>query len=86
MKHFDFSENREKGTYKPCRLEEGRLTANIICPDCGTMLCLNPHQVSADGTVNPSVVCDCGFHEYIVLCGFHEYIVLADWQVRESKG
>lgn len=67
MIDFNFSEGREPQTYKPCRSENNRLTANIICPNCSTLLHLNPHKVEKDGTVSPSVVCDCGFHDYIKL-------------------
>jgi hypothetical protein len=63
---FNFSETREKGTYKHCRAN-GRSTANIVCPDCGLVSCLDPHNIDKDGNVTPSVVCDCGFHEYISL-------------------
>lgn len=68
-----FSEGREKGTYKPCRTEFGRLTANIFCPGCGVMLHLDPHKVNKNGNVEPSVVC-CN-------CDFHDYVVLNNWKI-----
>jgi len=72
MEHFKYSETREKGTYKPCFNQDGRKSAFIVCPDCGTRLHMNPHIVAANGTVSPSVVCHgdgCNFHDYVVLDG-----------------
>lgn len=72
MLEFRYSEDREKGTYKPCYGEDGRKTANIICPNCATLLHLHPHKVTSQGVVKPSVVC----HN----CEFHDYITLKDWK------
>lgn len=44
----------------------------IICSN-GHYLGITDHNISNDGTVNPSVVCpvkDCGFHEHIKLEGY----------------
>lgn len=41
------------------------------CPQCGLHARLADHTMSPEGFVQPSVVCD---------CGFHEYIKLADWE------
>lgn len=51
---------------------DGRRTALIACPQCGTRMLLNPHPVDANGNVSPSVVCR-------KPCDFHEYIVLTEW-------
>lgn len=40
------------------------------CPKCGSVAALVPHQIHADGTVLPSVVCGmraCDFHDYVTL-------------------
>ncbi|BBL75423.1 hypothetical protein MishRS11D_25210 [Methylomagnum ishizawai] len=72
MKTFTLSETREPGTYKPCRTGSGRKTAFIVCPDCERRIHLNPHVVSDDGAVTPSVVCGgpCAFHEFVRLEGW----------------
>lgn len=47
---------------------KGKITARLQCPKCGIWALLN-HDILADGTVKPSVVCgtDCGFHEMVKL-------------------
>lgn len=70
------------GTWRLCR-RDGVLAANFICPGCGTSGGLGHgtnHEVAADGTVSPSVVCDtgnCDFHEFIRLLGWHEAVMEA---------
>ncbi len=57
-------------------IRDGKFTAKIVCPDCKTAATLDPkdHTIQADGSVTPSVVCD---------CGYHETITLADWSATE---
>lgn len=35
----------------------------FVCGECGDILHLD-HGISARGQVHPSLVCDCGFHEF----------------------
>ena len=52
-------------------------TATMTCPNCGTLMSLENHSISADGTVSPSVVeplnpktkcpSSCGFHDFVKL-------------------
>ncbi|WP_139043822.1 hypothetical protein [Allomesorhizobium alhagi] len=59
------------GTWRPA-IRDGFATANICCPKCKQIGSLEPadHQIAEDGSVSPSVVCDCGFHEHIRLIGW----------------
>ena len=55
------------GSWKE-RITEGKRSAAIRCPGCGEIGSLgSSHVVGDDGVVNPSVVCGCGFHEWIRL-------------------
>ena len=78
MHTFKYSETREKGTYKPAIMANNRLSAIIICPDCGGKLALHPHTVEIDGRVVPSVVCR-------PPCHFHDYVTLEGWVTSEDK-
>ncbi len=51
------------------RHTNGERTARIRCPGCGEFGSLENHEIAADGSVSPSVVCptDCGFHELVKL-------------------
>jgi len=52
------------------RTEDG-LSAWMKCPN-GHLATLTDHQIDANGTVAPSVVCpeDCSFHEFVRLVGW----------------
>lgn len=74
----------EKGTYRrgrfsALRVRNETLVVNFCCPMCASYIKLaGPeavHSIAEDGTVSPSVVCD---------CGFHEYVKLVDWK-KEGK-
>lgn len=69
---------KERGRWRPGIGPGARRTASISCPGCGQVQTLSGHDIAADGTVTPSVVChysdDCGFHEYITLEGWSEYL------------
>ena len=61
----------EPGTYRKTDVGGGRFSAVISCPECKTTGSLQgSHEVAPDGAVTPSVVCDCGFHEFIELAGY----------------
>jgi hypothetical protein len=51
---------------------DGSPTAFFRCPQCPTLGALaGTHDIAADGTVTPSVVCpNCSFHEWIKLDGW----------------
>ncbi|MFD0997698.1 hypothetical protein ACFQ21_00200 [Ohtaekwangia kribbensis] len=51
---------------------EGEKKPTIECPMCGCFLLsdIAPHGIREDGSVYNSVVCDCGFHEYVKLEGW----------------
>ena len=60
------------GTYRKTKTEEGP-SAVITCPDCKKPGSLSgSHEIRDNGYVEPSVVCP---------CGFHEFIILADWEI-----
>lgn len=42
----------------------------VLCPVCGGCGDLNEHQINEHGLVSPSVVCECGFHDVILLEGW----------------
>lgn len=58
-----------KGRWWAVREQTGGpiITAAITCPDCGKRGTLDDHTITNWGMVNPSVVCECGFHEMIEL-------------------
>lgn len=44
----------------------------VYCPDCGGgLLGDSTHRIEENGDVNNSVVCPCGFHEFIKLEGWN---------------
>jgi len=49
-----------------------RFKASMTCPN-GHGLTLGGHQIAADGTVHPSVVCP------VQGCSFHEFVRLDKW-------
>lgn len=75
--HFgqDFAfptENRRWGSWNYLlNKEEGIQSASFVCLECGTFGVLEEHEIAADGTVSPSVVCpNCSFHQHIKLDGW----------------
>ena len=75
MKSFPYSTDRHKpGTWKIITLD-GEHTVVFICSECKTSGYLTEHEISADGTVTPSVVCNSGKN-----CSFHEFIKLENWE------
>ena len=59
------------GTWRRIRLD-GEPTALFVCPNCGHRSALSTHTIKRDGEVTPSVVCDCGFHDWVKLTGWPE--------------
>ncbi len=52
-----------------------RGVVHINCPECGKLFLLSPvvHQIGADGSISPSVVCPhrpCGWHVFAKLAGW----------------
>lgn len=63
----------ERGTWEPVTLD-GRRTARISCPDCGSVAYADAHTIGPDGMVEPSLECpNAG-------CGFHDTVQLVGWQ------
>lgn len=50
----------------------GKKSAVVCCPGCGKPGSLMDHQIAADGTVSPSLICprECGFHDTVKLGGW----------------
>ena len=68
-------ENWPAGQYRRTQQQEplGSFSAVITCPGCGVRGSLSAtHDVHPDGVVQPSVLCECGFHEFITLEGYDE--------------
>ena len=52
---------------------DGKRTALVACPKCGNIASLSDHEIDADGTVRPSLVCPfdpCKFHDHVKLEGW----------------
>jgi hypothetical protein len=52
----------------------GKVEVRLTCPLCGLQSLLD-HEIAADGTVTPSVVCPGG-----TSCTWHEVIKLEGWK------
>ena len=59
---------KEKGVYQP-PTKPNPERIDISCPQCGTPT-ETDHEISEDGTVTPSLLCDCGWHEFAKLAGW----------------
>lgn len=62
-----YGQPREKGFVGQVILD-GQTVYKFACPDCGRIGYLDEHRVLIDGdfvTIQPSVVCECGFHAMI---------------------
>jgi len=58
------------------RVIDGKVTAEIACPSCGGFGSLANHEIAADGTISPSLVCPWSKE---LGCTFHEHGWLKDW-------
>lgn len=61
------------GTWKGGWMQGHKPNALVCCPN-GHIASLTDHEIKADGTVWPSLVCPydgCGFHEFVRLEGWH---------------
>lgn len=70
---IEVTKGRDKGQWWPLRVLEGTSghnSASFICPKCGLKAYLTDHNIALDGSVHPSVLCDCGFHEFLKLIGW----------------
>lgn len=48
-------------------------TVFLSCRDCGAVGRLDAtHAIQADGKVEPSVVCGCGWHKFVTLIGWNQ--------------
>lgn len=72
MKSYPQNNNHLPGTWKGLGTPNGR-SASFTCPN-GHVGTLSDHDIAADGSVTPSVVCSYDG------CDFHEYIQLEGWQ------
>lgn len=70
MKSYPQSNDHLPGTWKALQIPNSK-KATFTCPNCQQLGTLVDHDIADDGTVTPSVVCDCGFHEWIKLEGWH---------------
>ena len=59
--------------WRPGNKGDGTRTATVRCPDCERWESSSGHEISADGTVRPSL--DCGYDD----CGFHKWVRLEGW-------
>lgn len=63
----------EKGTWRRAN-RDGVPIVNFCCPTCGAYGALTGpeanHTIAGDGSVHPSVHCDCGFHDMVKLVGY----------------
>lgn len=64
---------QEPLTWRPVSRSNGPVTATVTCSNNHEGL-IGEHEISAEGTVTPSVVCT--FDK----CGWHEYIRLGGWE------
>lgn len=81
----------EISDYRVAKKEDGSLTANFKCPDCGRFMSVINHEIGADGQVSPSVVSpyySAGVQTRCPApnCNFHEYIKLKNWPKPEREG
>ena len=62
-----------KGNWDRFEHLPGKRTAAIACPMCDHLFSVVNHQITADGSCSPSVVCphrDCTFHQFVQLLGW----------------
>lgn len=67
---LEVPKGREPGSWWLLRVLKGTSSsksASFICPKCGLKAYLTDHDIAEDGTVSPSVLCDCGFHDNLKL-------------------
>lgn len=54
------------------------MTARVACPDCGQSAPIWYHDIAADGTVTPSLICPmdgCSWHVFVTLLGWAAAVV-----------
>jgi len=68
----DFWLARKHPSWRGARFPDGHRSANVACGN-GHVASLSDHNIAADGTVSPSLVCPaqgCGWHEVVRLIGW----------------
>jgi hypothetical protein len=69
---FKYDPNGESGTWM--NSAKGDPLPIIICPNCGCgLLGVSSHIINNEGNVMNSVMCECGFHEYVKLLNYKKY-------------
>lgn len=58
------------GTWHGGMKADGSRTALLCCPDCKAISTLTGHEIKIRGFVSPSLVCRCGWHEFVQLGGW----------------
>lgn len=67
MKTIEKGQFNERGTWFQST-RDGQSQIMLSCPGCGTRASLTEtHEINEAGNVNPSVECDCGYHEFVTL-------------------
>ena len=61
------------GSWRGLKVGLHHRSASVTCPNCGRTATLTDHDIAADGTVTPSLVCPHGG------CGFHDHVKLVGW-------
>lgn len=67
---LEVTKGRDKGQWWPLQAADQIVSASFVCPVCELRAYLTDHEIAEDGTVTPSVLCDCGFHDYLKLIGW----------------
>ena len=68
---YDDDGTRKAGTWARV-IRNGKSIAQIVCHNCDLAGTLDPghYTINAAGEISPSVVCGCGYHEFIELEGW----------------
>lgn len=68
----------EKAEWAPLKVGDTH-TAWLACPKCGQRGTLEDHEIAADGSVTPSVMCNDG-------CDYHESgLLLVGWVAQSNN-
>lgn len=54
-------------------IDKGDGAIFVRCGGCRKCIDL-PHEIAADGTVSPSVICECGWHVHLQLQDYFNYL------------
>lgn len=53
---------------------DGENTIKIQCPECNVWSYLSDHEIDENGYIKPSIVCDCGFHNFVTLNHYRSFV------------